>query len=274
MCHDPEGCEFTFDPAQKVNYMAIGKGGLPGEALDVDDDPDTCSPSGNCEGGHDNQLSDLLEQLAAFVDPDEEIATALAEGKIVLLAETVGFADDGSQFTINMYLGDAEDEKEVCDWQVDKCNYFAKGDSFDLATCEPLIAFDNATVNGGKLHAGGPDSLFTIAIPISEGAMFQVTANMAQMVGDVVTDGEEITIESGVIGAAVRKDKMLEAVELLPEEFFDGLPVGKEMIMSLLEMFVVEDIDTDDDGVLDAASIGVKYATIPALITGVSFETE
>ncbi len=273
LCHDPSICEYTFETAQKVDYMAIGKGGHPGEALDVDDDPDTCSPSGDCEGGYNNQLSDLLIQLGAFVDPDQEIANALEEGELVLLAETVAMVDDGSTFTINMYIGDPVEDKDVCDWQAAKCDYLAKGDSFDPATCKPLIVFDNATVNDGKLHAGGPDALFTISIPISEGAMFQVTANMAQMVGDVVVDGGETTIKNGIIGAAVRKDKMLEAIDMLPESLLEQLPVGKEMLKNLIVMFVTEDIDTDDDGVLDAASIGVKYTTIPGAITGVSLET-
>ena len=274
MCHDPSACEFTFAPAQKVNYMAIGIGGHAGEALDVDDDPDTCSPPEDCEGGYNNQLSGLLEQLEAFVDPEAEIAKALDEGQILLLAETVGYTDNGSQFTINMYLGDAAEDKDVCDWQVDKCSYLAKPDSIDLATCAPLIAFDNATVNDGKLHAGGKESLFTIAIPIAEGAIFQVTANMAQMVGDMVADGEDLRIENGIIGGAVRKDKMLEGVDLMPDSVMLEMPVSKEMLKQLLLMFVTEDIDTDDDGDLAAASIGVKYATIPGSITGVSFETE
>jgi len=253
------------DTVQKVNYMAIGKGGHPGEAIDVDDDPDTCAPEADCEDGLNNQLSGLMEQISALVDPDAEIAKALDEGQIILAAELVDMATDGTEFVMNMYISDPVADKETCDFQADKCEYVVKTDSFDQVSCEPIIAFDNVVINDGKLVAGGPDSLFSVAIPIEE-IVFMVTANMAQITGDVTGEGDAMKIENGLIGGAVRKDKLMEAVDLIPEDA--GLPVSKDMIKNLLDMFVEPDIDTDDDGDPDAASIGVKFGTIVGTIVG------
>jgi len=35
-------------------------------------------------------------------------------------------------------------------------------------------------------------------------------------------------------------------------------------------MFLAPDVDTDDDGEVDAVSLGVKFATIPATISGLA----
>ena len=261
----PVDYEFSAD-TQKINQMEIGKGGHPGEALDVDNDPDTCAPADDCEGGLNNQLSGLLKQLAQFVDADAEITTALDEGQIILLSENVGLATDGSVFTINMYIGEAVADKETCDFQADLCEYVAKPDSLDPITCLPHIMFDNATITDGKLFAGGADSVFKFAIPISEGIIFDVAASMATISGDYDENADPPAIVNGLIGGAVRKDKLMEAVDLIPEDA--GLPVSAEMIKNLLDMFVVPDVDTDDDGEPDAASIGVKFGTIPGTITG------
>jgi len=262
----PEDPVFS-DVVQKLNFMQIGKGGHPGEALDVDGDPDTCAPADDCEGGLNNQLSGLLGQLEQFVDADAEITTALEEGEIILLSENVDMKTDGSEFTINMYMGDMTVEKDVCDYQAVKCEYVVKLEALDLVTCLPYITFANATINDGKLFAGGPDSIFKFSIPIVEGMIFDIEANMATVTGDVVGEGDDMVIENGLIGGAVRKDKLMEAVDLIPEDEVD-LPVSKEMIKNLLNMFVKPDVDTDDDGDPDAASIGVKYATIPGAIIG------
>jgi hypothetical protein len=261
----PENYPFS-DVIQKINWMSMGQGGHPGEALDVDGDPDTCAPADDCEGGLNNQLSGLLGQIKQFVDPDAEIAKALDEGQIVLLAENVDMKTDGTPFTINMYIGDLTADKETCDYQAAKCDYVVKLDSLDKFECKPIISFDNATLNDGALAAGGPAYDFQVAIPISDGVVLVVTAEMAQIVGTITGEGDAMKIENGLIGGAVRKDKLMEAVDLIPEDA--GLPVSKDMIKNILNMFVDPDVDTDDDGEPDGASVGVKFATIAGAIVG------
>ena len=266
------GCDYEnmmfSDVIQKINVMEMGKGGQPGEALDVDGDPDTCAPADNCTDGLNNQLSGLLGQLEQFVDADAEIANALAEGSIILLAEMVDMMTDGTEFTMNMYIGELPLES-TCLHQEAKCDYLVNPDSYDLSTCLPLIKFDNTIIDDGELLAGGPENDFTISIPIQEGLVLAVTANMAQIMATVQGEGDAMVMVNGLIGGAVRKDKLMEAIDLVPPDALEGLPVSPEMIKNLLNMFVVPDVDEDGDGELDAASIGVKFGTIAGAITGV-----
>ena len=269
-CEEKGVCTVTAGEAQKVVYMEIGKGGHEGEAIDVDGDPDTCAPDGDCEDGLNNQLSGLLGQLEQFVDADAEIADALLEGSIVLLVEFVDVMVDGTEFTMNMYIGEVVDME--CDFQGAKCDYYVKPDSLDDFTCEPVIAFENTTITDGKLMAGGPGNIFKVTIPVSEDLILDVTANMAQILADVTGEGDAMKLENGLIGGAVRKDKLMEAVDLIPEDA--ELPVSKDMIKNLLDMFIAPDVDTDDDGEMDGASIGVKFNTIAGSIVGLEPEGE
>ena len=179
------------------------------------------------------------------------------------------FKDDGTPFIINTYLGDAVEDKEICDWQSEQCGYTVKSDSFDLAACKALVSFDNATVVDGKLAAGGPDHLFMFSIPISATAQLDVTANMAQLAADVLADGDGIKLENGIIGGALRKDMLLAAVDKIPDDA--NLPISKEMFGSTLNMFIKPDIDTDGDGEADAASFGLKFETIAGTITDITW---
>jgi hypothetical protein len=264
-CKDKGECTYTGPVlGQKLVYMEIGKGGHAGEAIDVDGDDSTCAPVGDCEDGLNNQLSGLLGQLEQFVDADAEIANAMLEGSIILLVEFMDKKDDGTEFVMNMYIGEAKEPVETCDFQSALCDYYIKADSLDPFTCKPIIFFDNTTITDGKLAGGGPDALFKISIPIQEGLILDVVANMAQIVADVNGEGEAMMLENGLIGGAVRKDALMEAVEYLPEDI--DLPVSKDMIKNLLDMFITPDVDTDDDGEMDGASIGVKFSSIAGTI--------
>jgi hypothetical protein len=264
--------DFTGSVTQKVNAMAIGKGGHPGEALDVDGDPDTCAPADDCEGGLNNQLSGLLGQLAQFVDADAEIAKALDEGSLIMLAENKNMKTDCTEFEMNMFIGEALAEKTVCDFQTALCEFCYKPESLVVDTCKPLIAFPNAKVCDGKLTAGGPEQKFAVSVPISDGVMLTIVANMASMVGDVTGADDAMKIENGIIGAAVRKDAIMEAVDKLPPDVLAELPVSIDMIKNLLNMFIVPDVDTDGDDEMDGASVGVKFGTIAAKVTGACAE--
>ncbi len=260
---------FAGDFVQKLNYMDIGAGGFPGEALDIDNDPNTCSPAGNCSDGINNQLSGLLSQLSSFVDVTEELSKAIAGGDVILLAEPDDWNTTGTEFLVQFYLGKAVDE--TCDLVNSVCDYLVDPMSFDDITCEAIISFDNAVVNGTAMTAGGPAYKFTVAIPITEGAPpLSVTADFAHVVATVNGEGDAMTWTGGLIGGAIRKDTIMAAVDNLPPGL--DLPVSPAMIKNLLNTFIVPDIDTDDDGELDAASIGIKFTTLAGKITGLEVD--
>jgi hypothetical protein len=273
-CYEPDCLDgMTFGTTAKVNQLTLGKGGHPGQALDVDGDPDTCAPVNDCEAGLDNQFSKHVIDIQTFIAPEDEIAKAIEDGSIMLLIEMDQFVADGSKFTINLYVGDAVADKETCNWQSDPCEYLVKIDSFDSITCLPLITFENATINGDTFTAGGPESLFILPIPLGEGLNLQITVNMAQITGTVAfDDAGALTITNGIVGGAIRKDKLLETIMMLPKPLIEQIGIGPETLANMVDMLIETDIDTDDDGEPDATSIGLPFNAIPATITGLAID--
>ena len=276
--HQTGVCAIACDPqatvtfggnfVQKVNYMDVGVGGHAGQALDLDNDPETCAPEVDCEDGINNELSWVLDMLASFVDATVELENALAEGSLILLAETYNYATDGSEFSVKFYLAEPAGALEDCDIQTAKCDYLVAPTSFDPFSCAPIILFQNAHMDGNTLVAGGPDNQFAITIPISDTAVITVTTYMAQLRATVVGEGDAMRWTGGLIGGAIPKAKIMEAVDQLPPGVVDGQPATIDTIKGVLNMFIHNDVDTDGDGELDAASFGIKFGTIAGSING------
>lgn len=261
-CQPPEFQE----QGQKIVSLAFGQGGFAGESLDVDGDPETCSPPGQCQDGLNNQLSGMVNQLQQFVDTGAELNQALEDGELVLLLEPVNPHFDGSPFSLNFLLGEAVADKETCDWQQETCQYTVLPDSLDPVTCNVRFQFQNATVTDGLLMAGGPDAKIAMVLPLSDSFRLEVEVHMAHVQG-VVSGADSIdAIENGVLAGAVRKAALLDAIDSLPDEVLEGLPVSPEMVTNLLDAFIVPDVDTNNDGQLDGASLGMKFTTISANI--------
>ena len=260
--------QMTFaEDVTKINMMAIGDGGHPGQALDIDHNTASCAPVGDCVQGLDNQLSGLFGQLTTFgVDVDAELAAALDSGQIMMLFEHKGIATDGTVFQINFYLADPVEPAYLCDFQLQSCDYEVDAASLDLQTCSALIYFDNAKIVNGKLTAGGTDYELTISLPLFEGAPMDITLFMAHIEGDFVgTPGGAIGIDNGILAGAVSKQLLLDTIEALPDSVF---PIDKGTVIMLLNMLVSSDMDTDGDSVKDSASLGIRFKAIDANITG------
>ena len=262
-CQPPEFQE----EGQKIVSLAFGQGGFAGESLDVDGDPETCSPPGQCQEGYNNQLSGMVNQLQQFVDTGAELNQALEDGELVLLLEPVDPNFDGLPFKLNFLLGEAVADKETCDWQLETCQYTVLQDSLDPVTCNVRFQFHNATVVDGLLKAGGPDAKIAMVLPLSDSFRLEVEVHMAHVQG-VVSGVDSIDgIENGILAGAVRKAALLDAIDSLPAEVVEALPVSPEMVTNLLDAFIVPDVDTNNDGQLDGASLGMKFTTIAATIT-------
>jgi len=118
-CAGCEGCNPTSEGkiVFKIDFLEYGKGGHPGEALDIDGDPESCAPTGQCEAGLDNQFTLLFDALKDFFDVDAELAGSLKTGDLVLLLEAPGFNMDGNDFLLHLYYGQPAADKETCDYQ-------------------------------------------------------------------------------------------------------------------------------------------------------------
>jgi len=278
-----EGCNFEFvaeewaDPILKVNQLMIDGDGMEGHGLDVDQDPDTCAPEGNCEAGIDNALGGILGQIEQYVNVGEELENALVDGSVVLLIEAVDYVSDGTEFPVYFYLGEVTGTIEECDYQAAKCNYLVDPQSYDPAECVPLISFDNATVTDGFFVAGGPDAIFSMTID-AQGIPLTITAVQARIEADITeAEGAPVALDNGIIGGAVPKALIMEAVDNLPDDI--ELPVSPELIKGMLDMFIIPDIDAGDDygmgdpdGIKESASVGIQIGAIEGAVTGFKAE--
>ena len=267
---DCAGMEYTaLEDVQKVVFEAVGDGGHPGEALDIDQDPNTCAPAGDCEDGLNNQMSGLLGNLSAFVDVDAELAKALDEGTRVTIAECIGLNLDGEPFTVNIYRGIPVKDKAVCDFQTDYCPYYIDASSLNAAGCKPVSTFDNATIVNGIFTAGGVGYSYVFdGFMMSPELPLLSPAGMAQMTGTVEElGGGQVEVHDGIIGYAINKAEFMEQLAYIDDS---ELPVSVEMMQNLFDMFLEPDVDANGDGELDSASMAVKFETIPGTIVGIA----
>ena len=276
MCGWDGKCHGFCDPIniigndiQKVNKLDIGKGGQPGQALNIDSDMETCSPDGDCTNGLDNQLSALVDNLAESFDLTVELNDALTKGDIVMLFELVSPDFSGKPFPMAIYFGKPVAQIEQCNFQASFCEYLVEIESFDLAQCKPYILFDNAVIEGDILRAGGPQHVMKGEFLV--GAVnIPVELHKLHLTGNVTFgDGGKLQISDGILAGAIPKQLLVDAIDQADEA---DLPMTKEAIKYLLNIAVINDVDIDDNGSLDAASIGVVFQSIPGSIVGIDNE--
>ncbi len=268
---DPGKCQLPTEYAAdsfKMNSLKAGENGHEGEAVDVDNDPNSCAPANLCSGGRDNSFGALMKSLAPALGGTEPLMDAVESGDIVMLVELVDPTDDGSVFLANIYRGTPVLPIEQCDFQNETCDYLVTKESFVKKTCLSITAFDNVQMKGGTITAGGPQYAFEFpfVLALTGGQEVVLPATHAKMVADVEYDdaGNIIGLE-GIIGCAVAKAAIIDMVDQIPAE---ALPVSKDLIMAVLNMVVVADIDADGDGNKESVSTGLKFTAIQANVTG------
>ncbi len=259
-----------YNPLNIATSLAIGTDGHPGSGLDVDGDPDTCAPAANCSAGVDNQFAQSLGILNSFIDVNQTLSEAVADGDVNILFEHRAPVFDGGAYELAVVIG--ERAQPACDPLVELCPYLVLDGSFvDDPPCEALIRFGDTRIEDGVLTAGGPGSRFGISLPFMEGVMLELTLYNARLEAQVTEeDGAVIAMAQGLIGGAIRRQDVVDLVNALPDEVFEDLPVTRELIVGLLPSVFVTDIDTTGDGDPDATSIGLEFEARAAQVTGVA----
>lgn len=253
------------DDIQKVTYMDIGKGGHQGQGIDIDHNSDSCAPDGDCSGGIDNQISSLADGLQNEYDPTVQLEIALEDGDFIILWELVNADFSGKPFVLAMYIGDTVVDKSQCNYQSEKCDYEVDAESFNMTQCMPLASLDNATVVNNHLTAGGKEYSLGGTFPLGDISL-SVTLEMVHVEGNILWDQQNnMEIVNGLLGAAIAKETLIESIEKTPAE---DLPIDKEMVITLIDMLIVNDVDSDGDGAPDVASIGIKFDSIPGAVVG------
>jgi hypothetical protein len=256
---DEENCrcepEFALD-ATRMNFLLLGTNGRPGQGLDVDLDPETCAPANDCQDGIDNALG----PLGGIVNPP--LQENVEDGSLNLILEYIGVGEN--PFQIAVHQGSLDPGNAECAVQTDRCDWRVTDELLDPETCERVVTLP-ARLEGNQLRAGGPGTLFPFQLPFGD-AVVQVTLYEVQVVGTVTRRQGRVVMLDAVLGGAVRRDDLVEAINAIDP---DQLPVAPETIVQILDIVVQDDVDTDNDGEFDAASIGLRVQGISGRIVGV-----
>ncbi len=251
-------CTMTFSNQEsKFTTIQIGDGGKPGEGIDVDSNPATCAPSNNCTSGINNSLG-ALAGLA-----NKPLQDAVTKGSVNFVLEY----RDLKQGAINLglYTAKVADSNAACDFQTQTCDYNVATNLIDYQKCIPVVNLPGKLA-GNVIIAGGKGTNFPFSLPISGGAVLSIVIYGAQLNGTVTTDaGGNITSFDGILAGAVPKATLASAIDALPD---GSLPIPKDSLKAILDSTVEADIDSNGDGTLDAASIGLKLHGIQAKIVG------
>ncbi len=247
--------EFS-DVANRMNTVQLGINGRPGQGLDVDGDAETCAPSNDCSGGVDNALG----VLAGIVNPP--LGDSVADGSVNLLLEFNGYGEN--PFALALHQAGLDPDNRDCNVQAQTCNWRVTDDLLDPDTCDRLVTL-SATLDGNQLTAGGPGTVFPFSLPLGD-AVIELTLYEVQMRGTIAEREGRVATMSVVLGGAVRRGELIDALGALDP---DSLPVPPETIAQILDIVVRDDVDTDNDGMPDAASIGIRLDGLEAHIVGV-----
>lgn len=232
----------------KLTAIDIGDGGKPGEGLDLDDNPKTCAPNPDCSGGINNSLGVLAGLANAQLDK------AVAAATVNLLLEY----RDWKQGPINLaiYQAKLQANNPQCDVQKAALCVGCRRQDGRFSELSALGAVSRHPGLSNKVTAGGKGTNFPFSLPIQGGANLKIVIFGARIVGTVqLTPDGHVTAIDAILAGSVPKSSLLAAIAALPEE---GLPIPKAAIQAILQGTVEDDIDSDGDGIKDAASIGLK----------------
>ena len=257
-------CEYVpLGAMQKSLMIQMGSEGAPGSGLDIDEDPLTCAPEGDCTGGIDNALA----PVAGFLNPTFE--SGLESGDAVFLVELIDPKLDGTPFEANAYFAEPHHLLSAPDCGVTEDCVYELGAYNFTPGCAPLVHFDDATIVGDKLSAGGPDASFFLVLPLFDGEDVSMPILRARLEATVVVDPESGAIQSldGLVGGAVPKAALEATLLNIVEALY---PDQVDLLLNLVNNMVDEDIDLDGDGVDDATSSGFRFNTIPTQAAALS----
>ncbi len=250
----------------KVTSLVIGSSGVPGQGIDVDGDPATCSPEGSCSDGIDNNLS-VLSGLA-----QEGIDEALQSGTLMLFLEFIGGPDaaaPGAPFTMRMHVAVIDEADEDCDWNTEVCDYRIRPDSYTEDCNAPVVFADATVAEDGSFSAGGDGIELELSIPLF-GVPVSLPVKAARLRGTVVygEDGRVFSME-GLLAGGIPKSDLVDALSEVPEEEFQaGTGLDKATIIDAVDFVMKNDLDLDGDGEFEAASFGALVASRPGVLVG------
>jgi len=98
-----------------------GQCGHPGEALDLDGNPDTCAPLEGCEEGLDNSMSgshSMDIEIPKIVD----FIPSIEKGDIAVLLNANYVSTDCKELELGFWPAVPVSDKDACDFQTAACD--------------------------------------------------------------------------------------------------------------------------------------------------------
>lgn len=250
--------------ATRLDTLVPGIAGIPGEGLDVDDDPLTCSPtlsqgaSVSCSGGIDNMLS-LVEPLLGPLVADE----LHQFDRLTVLGDCSFLVDGGIPFPLPLYHGQKIDP--LCDPDTETCDWAIPRYSLD-DQCAPLYRFEDARYEGGVLTAGSRLHRIRVVGEL-DGHPWTVTVHAPRLRAEVPPG--PVGAIGGIFAGAVRMADLEALLDMMfpgPDSVLIYGTYSKGYVKDVLRYVLVMDVDTDGDQVPDAFSFGVRFQNTDARV--------
>jgi hypothetical protein len=252
--------------ASKLTLFQIGNSGHKGDGLDVDGNPNTCAPSSNCSQGIDNAVS----VLAPFIN--KPLVASVLDGTLSFVAEFDGYTGPDKPFTLNLYYAvlTPQDKSAGCKPLADVCSWNVTQAAF-AGSCKPKFSFPDATLKDGKLVAGGKGTVFAMDADVIGAKNATLYVKGARIEGEVklAQDGKSLVAVQGILVGAVPKTAVTDMIGALDDDAFAQFGLKKKDVLELIDNLLELDVDVDNDGEKEAASIGIRFSGIGAKLAGV-----
>ena len=275
-CYEEGGGLDDFVFSEQASYLS---------AIAFPEKSDPCCFDYTDDGEPDNGLGDLVTQLAGLLGGDLPeggvnglLAEQIQDGSFAILFEYVDLDDATSDddMAINGYFGEPVNPDY-------NANLGGEGDfnaSLSSLLSEepviPLIAFNNAMIDGGVL-SGGP-SLFALNLDLGDlGFALDITIHDAKFTADATlgANGKGLDLTDGQLGGVVPMIQLADALNglggtcacfgLAPGEMM--LDVPQEDKLGCTDAFKAADLSgcTEEDGSICSGIGGVKSLVCSAI---------
>lgn len=234
-CRAYEGSSYT-DYMAHVSHLAIGAvgtGPLAGLArgVDVDQNPATKSPFSAGADGIDN----MLEGLGGFLNTllQEQLdtggfsllfqASQFANGPVTITGFSAEQADNASCAggDPNSPPIDPADPSDPCTYDLSGIGTSCVPATSDISLGVTISGLTPGVPGTASAAGGGPGNNFTISVGFG-GAEFAITAQNVLVDADITHDGADLEIIRGVLGGAVDKQALVDAVASLDNQCVNG----------------------------------------------------
>ncbi len=256
------GVNMFANPLTKAATLNFTTHGTPGHGLDVDGNPATCSPANDCSDGIDNLFGKMGIYL--YDDMALDLAAMVADGRLALLLEHEAPGPGAGPYDLNVFFGRRTDPTS-CNPATSGCNYLAYGNDL-IGNCTPKYILPNATIVGDTLTAGGKEYEAVVYFVFGS-VMLPETLKWARVQATVTRDAQgRVTGGSGVLAGAFDVKQLKRDIDTIQDNN-QFSPYSRDYWIQQLDFRLCSsgicgDIDTDRNGTLDSASIGLPFTIV------------